>query len=125
MDDDTNVELLNPCGRVKRVEDFLQASVDVARGVERPAHHEGVGHLLLIDGGVPGLVQQRNVALLHLGQHQVALLLDGGVHHPDPPFIRRQVQICEFVAFFEIAEVAFGVVSSKNAEKKDAAQASC
>ena len=132
VDEDAEAELLLPRRGVQRVEDLLHVFGDVPRGVEHAAGHEGVGHPLLVDRGVPGLAESQGIVylflgdsigsrrrfqfqfiLLHLGHHQVAKVLGGGVDHPDARLVCGQVQVGVRVAFFQVAEVTLRVIPGK------------
>ncbi len=91
FDEDANVEFLFSGPGVKRIKDLLEIIVDIPGCIKHAAHHKGVGHCPLVDRGVPGLTERWGVTLLHLGQHQVAKVLGGGVNHPDTRLICCQV----------------------------------
>lgn len=106
VDEDAKVEPLLLRRRVKRIEDLLQVLADVPCSVEHATGHESVRHPLLVDRGVPGLAKCQRFTFHHLGQHQVAKVLCGGVDHPNARLISRQVQVGERVAFFKMTEVS-------------------
>ena len=103
--EDADVEILLSRCCVERVKDLLHVFVDVSRSIKDATGHEGVAHTLLVDRSAPGLTECQRLALLHLGQNQVAMVLVCGVDDPDPGLIRGQVQVSVRVAFIKVAEV--------------------
>ncbi|KAG9352624.1 hypothetical protein JZ751_021038 [Albula glossodonta] len=84
--------VLPPGGRVEGIEDLLTVAAVIARGVQHPTHHEGVGHRLLEETRAPGTGDVERVAVQE-AEHHVAMALLCGIDDPQARLIGREVDV--------------------------------